>query len=79
VAAAIIRVKVKPKARESSLTQMSDGTWLARLKSPPIEGRANHELIGLVAEHFGCAKRSVSIKSGVSGRFKVVCVHRGGG
>ena len=76
VAATIIRVRVKPKARESSLAQMSDGTWLARIKSPPIEGRANHELIALVAEHFGCAKGSVSIKSGASGRMKLVCVDK---
>jgi uncharacterized protein len=73
----IIRVRVKSKSRESSLAQMSDGTWLARVKSPPIGGRANHELIALVAEYFSCAKRSVSIKSGASGRFKVVCVYQG--
>ena len=78
MAATIIRVRVKPKARESSLAKMSDGTWLARVKSPPIEGRANHELIALVAEYFGCAKRSVSIKSGASGRIKLVCVDDGG-
>ena len=78
VAATIIRVRVKPKARESSLTQMSDGTWLARVKSPPSEGEATQELIALVAEYFGCAKRSVWIKSGASGRSKLVCVGKGG-
>lgn len=68
----VIRVKVRPRARESSLTQTSDGTWLARVKAPPIEGRANHELIALVAEHFRCGKQAVSIKSGESGRLKLV-------
>lgn len=68
----IIRVKVKPRARESSLAQTSDGTWLARVRARPIEGRANHELIALVAQHFGCAKQAVSIKSGESGRLKLV-------
>ncbi len=77
MAATVIRVRVKPKARENSLAQVSDGTWLARVKSPPIEGRANHELIALVAEYFGCAKASVSIKSGASGRLKLVCVDQG--
>ena len=77
MAVTVIRVRVKPKARESSLAPMSDGTWLARVKSPPIEGRANHELIALVADYFGCAKRSVSIKSGAFGRFKLVCVAKG--
>lgn len=78
MAATMIRVRVKPNSRESSLAQVSDGTWLALVKSPPIEGRANRELVELVAEHFGCAKRSVSIKSGTSGRLKLVCVDKGG-
>ena len=67
-----IRVKVKPRSRVTSLEQQPDGTWLARVRSPPIDGKANHELIALVAERFRCSKGLVSIKSGESGRLKVV-------
>lgn len=70
MAPTIIRVKVKARSRESSLTQTADGTWLARVKAPPIDGKANDELIALVAQHFGCDKQAVSIKSGKSGRVK---------
>jgi len=70
----IIRVKVKPRSRTSELTQAPDGSWIARLKSPPIDGKANAELIGLVAAHFGRPKAAVSIKSGASGRLKTVHV-----
>ena len=72
MAARIIQVKVTPRARESSLTQMPDGTWVAKLKSPPVDGKANAELIALVAEHFRCGKAAVSIKSGAHGRMKLV-------
>ena len=68
----IIQVKVTPRARESSLTQLEDGTWVAKLKSPPVDGKANKELIALVAEQFGCSKGAVSIKAGASGRTKLV-------
>jgi uncharacterized protein (TIGR00251 family) len=68
----IIRVKVKPNARISALTQLPDGSWVAQVKAPAIEGRANQELIALVAEHFHCAKVAVSIKSGSSGRLKLL-------
>ena len=68
----ILQVKVKPRARHSSLKQAADGTWLASLKSPPVDGKANAELIGLVAAEFHCAKSAVSIKSGASGRIKLV-------
>lgn len=67
-----IRVKVKPNARLSSLEETADGTWLAKLKSPPVDGRANEELIALVAKHFGCRKSDVSIKIGASGRIKLI-------
>jgi hypothetical protein len=73
-AGAVIKVKVKPNARVSGLEQMPDGTWLARLKSPPVDGRANAELIALVAAHFGCLRSAVAIRSGASGRMKLVRV-----
>ena len=66
----VIEVKVKPNSRASSLEPAADGSWLAQLKSPPVDGKANAELIGLVARHFGCVKSAVSIKSGSSARTK---------
>ena len=70
----ILQVRVKPRARTSELLQQADGAWLARLTSPPVDGRANEELIALVAGHFGCPRAAVSIKSGASGRLKIVKV-----
>jgi uncharacterized protein (TIGR00251 family) len=70
----VLQVKVRPNARTSSLTQAEDGTWQAQLKSPPVDGKANQELIALVAEHFGCPKSAVTIRSGASGRMKLVQV-----
>jgi len=72
MAATILQVKVKPNARASSLEQQSGGVWVAQLKSPPVDGKANEELIGLVASHFGCRKAAVMITSGGSGRIKCI-------
>lgn len=71
---ATIRVKVKPNARESVLEEGEDGIWLARLKAPPVDGKANAELIALVAKRFGCARSAVAIKGGAGGRVKVVTI-----
>jgi uncharacterized protein (TIGR00251 family) len=71
-----LRVKVKPNARRSLLAQEADGTWSARLKSPPVDGKANEELVALVAEHFRCGKSAVLIKAGASGRMKLLTVRR---
>ena len=68
----VIQVKVKPNSRVSALEQLHDGTWLAQIKSPPVDGKANKELVALVAKQFGCRKSEVSIKSGASSRTKLV-------
>ena len=70
--ATVISVKVKPGARVSLLTQVEGGGWLAQLKSQPVDGKANEELLSLVARHFGCPKSAVSLKSGASARTKRV-------
>jgi uncharacterized protein len=70
----IISVKVKPGARASTLSQASGGEWLAQLRSPPVDGKANAELVELVARQFGCAKSAVSIRSGASSRTKRIAL-----
>ncbi len=72
--ATVIRVTVKPNARSASLVQLADGNWVAKVSAPAREGKANKELVELVARHFGCVKSAVSIKSGASARTKLVSV-----
>lgn len=67
-----LRIKAKPGSRVSTLEAQADGSWVARLKAPPVDGKANAELIALVAAHFGCRKSEVSIRSGTAGRMKLV-------
>lgn len=68
----VIRVKVKPNARESSLVEGADGVWQAKLKAPPVDGKANAELVALVASQFGCRRAAVTIRAGAGGRMKLV-------
>ena len=72
-----IRLKVKPGSRVEELTELDDGTWLARVKAPPVDGKANAALIGLVASHFGLRKAQVSIRSGAAARLKLVTLEEG--
>ncbi len=67
-----LKIKVKPRASVSEFAQAADGTWVAKLKAPPIDGKANEELVGLIAEKFQCRKAAVTIKAGLSGRTKLV-------
>jgi uncharacterized protein (TIGR00251 family) len=72
-----LQIKVKPNSRVSGLEEAGDGTWIARVKSPPVDGKANAELVELVAAHFGCRKSAVVIRSGASGRLKLVRIEAG--
>lgn len=69
-----LEVKVKPNARRNALTVQEDGSWLAELTAPPVDGKANAALIALVAKHFGCPKRAITVKSGAASRRKVLLV-----
>jgi uncharacterized protein (TIGR00251 family) len=75
--AILIQVKVKPNARVSTLERKEGNIWIAQVKAPPRDGRANEELVSLVARHFHCQKAAVSIRSGASGRLKLVQIERG--
>jgi uncharacterized protein YggU (UPF0235/DUF167 family) len=72
MAGRVIEIRVKPNARVSLLEQAADGTWSAQLKSAPVDGKANAELIALVAKSFGCRKAAVSIRTGAASRIKRV-------
>lgn len=72
----LVRVKVKPHAPVSAIEEAADGTLVAYLKARPVDGEANKELIALVAKRFGCSKAAVSIKSGASGRMKLLKIDR---
>jgi uncharacterized protein (TIGR00251 family) len=45
---------------------------MVRLSVPPVEGKANEQLVEIVAKHFGVAKSLVHIVSGQSSRVKTL-------
>ena len=72
----VIQIKVKPNGRVSLLEEGADGPRRARLKSAPVDGKANKELVTLIARYFACPKSAVSIKSGAGGRMKLAEIGR---
>ena len=70
----VMLVKVRPNGRESALEALGDGSFSATLKSPPVDGKANAELVARVARHFQAPKSAVAIKTGAGARIKRVTV-----
>jgi len=67
-----LSVKVNPNAKQQTIETGEDGALIIRLKSPPTEGKANAELINLVAKTYGVKKSQVRIKSGLSSKIKQI-------
>jgi uncharacterized protein (TIGR00251 family) len=70
-----VRVKVTPRSTRSEVVgRMADGTLKVRIAAVPERGKANLELIGVLAEHFGVERSAVTIVSGHSAGLKLVRV-----
>lgn len=67
-----IQIKVKPNAKQQKIEEAEDGSLIISLKSPPVEGKANEELIKLLAKKYHVSKSQINIKSGLASRNKLV-------
>lgn len=65
-------VTVKPNARQSKIVEGPDGHWTVFLKAPPVDGKANAELVRVLAKRFGVPKSAVTIRLGTGSRRKLV-------
>lgn len=69
--------KVTPNAKRSEFAGWSSDEkgrplLLVKLHAPPVEGKANTELLRFLAESLGCAKGRVVFVRGETSRLKVV-------
>ena len=65
---------VQPGAGRSEFAGMHGDALKLRLAAPPIEGKANAELIRFLAEAFGVPQRNVLLLRGETSRAKMVRV-----
>lgn len=66
------RVKVKPNSKLNKIVEEDDGSLTINLKSPPVDGKANQELIKVLSKKFDVPKSYIRIKSGASSRQKLI-------
>ena len=66
------QVKVKPNSKKQTIEEFADGSLMVHLKSPPRDGKANKELIELLAKKIDVPKSQIRIKSGLSSRTKLI-------
>lgn len=69
-----IRIYASPKAHKSRIVGLHDGRLKVQLAAPPVDGRANQELIRLLARWAGVPKQRVELVRGASGKRKTVSI-----
>lgn len=70
----ILSVKAKPRSSRAGMDGVEEGAVRVRLRSAPVDGKANKELIETVADAFGVAKSRVSFKSGETSKTKRLAI-----
>jgi len=68
----VLDVRVQPRASSSGIVGPHGDRIRVRLRSPPVDGRANAELVELLADAFGVTRARVVLDAGASGRDKRV-------
>jgi hypothetical protein len=67
-----ITVRVIPRARKRDIRKQPDGSYKIKVLSPPIDGRANREMIDMIAREYCVKPSKVKIISGEKRREKAV-------
>ncbi len=65
---------IRPRAGRTRIVGPLGDRLKVQIAAPPVDGEANAELCGWLAERLGVPRASVSITSGDSGRKKTVRV-----
>jgi uncharacterized protein (TIGR00251 family) len=69
---AIVDIRVIPRAKKSEVAGTRDHWLLVRLKTPPVDGKANTELVRLLAAVLDVPRQSIQIVAGERSRGKRV-------
>lgn len=67
-----INVKVKPAAGENKVEKVDETNYKVSVKSPPVGGAANREVVEVLADYFHVPRSKVYISFGYKYKNKVV-------
>lgn len=67
-----VHIHVIPNAKKKEVVVRGKDSYRVKLISPPEKGKANKELVEILAEYFNTKKSNIKIIKGEFGREKVV-------
>jgi uncharacterized protein len=70
----VLTLRVQPGARRTEVAGLHGDAVKVRLAAPPVDGKANAELLRYLADAFGVPLRNVTLVRGETSRQKIVRV-----
>ena len=67
-----ISVKVKPGSRNEGVSKVDDLHYIASVKAPPVEGKANDAIVKVPSDYFKVPKSHISISKGGHSKNKII-------
>ena len=77
-AALVLTIHAQPGAKRTEVAGVHGDALRIRLAAPPVDGKANAELLRFLAEAFGVPRRAVTLVRGESSRQKIVRIEQPG-
>lgn len=65
---------VQPGASHNRLVTYKDGMWHIKIAAPPVEGRANLELIHFLSDLLGVSRSQLTIEKGLTSKYKIIVI-----
>ena len=70
-----LHLRVYPNAGRNELNGFTDGVLRVKIAAPPVDGKANRELIIFLSRVLGVSRSALTIVKGQTGRNKVIAVN----
>lgn len=68
----VLNIKVIPRAKTSRVQELGANCLKVRLAAPPVNGKANKELIEILSEYYKVKRSQISIMRGERSGDKIV-------
>ena len=66
----LLKLHVQPRAKENVITGIHNEMLKLKIKSPPVDNKANKEIVSYLANEFNVTKSNVELVSGQTSRDK---------
>lgn len=71
---AVLLIYLQPNAKRSEIVGIFNGYLKIKINAPPIDNKANNELVEFLSQILNLKKSAISIQSGETKRFKRVLI-----